>query len=90
MLARRDPLSPADCRRQLKSRGPAERLVLLALPGNYLRMIEHELLRLPERLLSRVRLFSGAADVALPASACPDALRWPTQRKEQRFAGDRN
>ena len=29
-------------------------------------MVEHELLRLPERLLSRVRLFSGAADVALP------------------------
>ena len=50
----------------VEGRGPAERLVLLALPGNYLRMVEHELLRLPERLLSRVRLFSGAADVALP------------------------
>ena len=46
--------------RTLESADLSRVLLLMALPGTYLRMIDQELLQLPDAALSRIRIFSGA------------------------------
>lgn len=47
----------------------------IALPSNYLRMVQDDLLQLPDEVLRRVRLFCGLQDVVLPDRLAP--LRMP-------------